>query len=178
VAIAYTLTVEKGPMFRCLNFRPLVWIGTISYSVYIWQQIFLLYPSGKILPLGRLSLFPLNIAGVFAVASCSFYFLERPAIAFGKRILRQKREPSSPLLDDGALMATVKVSHDMAPWQVSACLSIHSVLELASGTVRWTQMKPEEWLESSSVSLPSDCRSSSDASSPTLPQPGNNEVWR
>jgi peptidoglycan/LPS O-acetylase OafA/YrhL len=107
VMLSYSLIVHEGPTYWCLKLPILRWIGTISYSLYIWQQIFLLHPNGNVLPLGRLSLFPVNLACVVAVASCSFYFIERPAIALGKRMLRQPRIRSSPLAE-GALMTTVK----------------------------------------------------------------------
>jgi uncharacterized membrane protein (UPF0127 family) len=45
-----------------------------------------------------------------------------------------------------------KVRSDVAPWRLSACLSAHSVLELASGTIRGTQTKPGDRLEFSSAS--------------------------
>ncbi len=104
VMLASTLVVEEGLAHQWLNSRLLIWIGTISYSVYVWQQLFLLHPVGNILPLGRLSLFPVNIACVFGVASCSFYFLERPAIAFGKRRYARKVNDIPPPAD-GAPMA-------------------------------------------------------------------------
>jgi peptidoglycan/LPS O-acetylase OafA/YrhL len=110
--LASTLIVEEGLVFQWLNFRPLIWIGVISYSLYIWQQIFLLHPAGTLLPFGALSRFPANLLCAFFAATCSFYLLERPAIAIGKRILSRKRELPSPLLDDGVLMATIKVRHD------------------------------------------------------------------
>jgi uncharacterized protein len=49
-----------------------------------------------------------------------------------------------------------KVRHEVRPWRVSACLSAHSVLELASGSIRRTQTKPGDRLEFSCAALPSD----------------------
>jgi uncharacterized membrane protein (UPF0127 family) len=40
-----------------------------------------------------------------------------------------------------------KVRSDVPPWRLSACLSAHSVLELASGTIRRTQTRPGDRLE-------------------------------
>ena len=44
-------------------------------------------------------------------------------------------------------MRVKKVRCDVPPWRLSACLSAHSVLELASGTVRRTQTMPGDKLE-------------------------------
>jgi uncharacterized protein len=44
-----------------------------------------------------------------------------------------------------------KVKSDVPPWRLSACLTAHSVLELASGTIRGTHTKPGDRLEFSSL---------------------------
>ncbi len=69
-----------------------------------------------------------------------------------------------------------KVRNDVPPWRISACLSAHSVLELASGSIRRTQTKPGDRLEFSSASELSDCRISRDASAPALPKPGKRGI--
>ncbi len=46
-----------------------------------------------------------------------------------------------------------KVRSSVAPWRLSACLSAHSILELASGTIETTQTRPGDILEFSSVDL-------------------------
>ena len=40
-----------------------------------------------------------------------------------------------------------KVRSDVRPWRLSAYLTAHFVLELASGTIRGTQTKPGDKLE-------------------------------
>lgn len=62
-----------GPMRRCLGVRPLVSLGRISYSLYLWHQFILQV------------VHPATVALVVAVvvASCSYRFVEQP--------LRRKR---------------------------------------------------------------------------------------
>jgi peptidoglycan/LPS O-acetylase OafA/YrhL len=91
VALASMLVVEEGLAHKWMNNRALVWLGSISYSLYVWQQLFLYRPAVEIAPLGRLSLFPFNLLAAIAVACCSYYFLEKPLIGIGKRIDSRNR---------------------------------------------------------------------------------------
>lgn len=59
--------------FWLLNTKPLVTIGVLSYSLYIWQQLFLNPTSDTVF--NRL---PLNLLLVSAVAAFSYYFIESP----------------------------------------------------------------------------------------------------
>ncbi len=67
-----------------LNSEPVVWIGQLSYSLYLWHAFFLYVP---FLPL---SLFPWNVAASIAVAALSFYFVEQKAINLRDRIIAQR----------------------------------------------------------------------------------------
>jgi hypothetical protein len=49
-----------------------------------------------------------------------------------------------------------KLSSEVPPWRLSACLFAHSVLELVPGTIRNTQTQPGDLLEFSPASLTSD----------------------
>lgn len=73
VALCVARVVAVPP--AALNWGPLMWLGKISYSLYLFQQLFLDSISGKpAIPLP----FPLNIAGAVAVATASYYFIEQP----------------------------------------------------------------------------------------------------
>jgi uncharacterized protein len=50
-----------------------------------------------------------------------------------------------------------KVRNDVPPWRLSVCFSAHSVLELASGSIRRTGTKPGDKLQFSAALPPSDC---------------------
>jgi peptidoglycan/LPS O-acetylase OafA/YrhL len=68
---------------RVLNAAPLVFVGWLSYSLYLWQQPFLNRASAS-----PLAAFPLNILIVVALAVGSYFIVERPSLAFRKRIER------------------------------------------------------------------------------------------
>jgi len=75
------LHVVENP-HRVLNVRPVVWLGKISYSLYLWQQLFA-YGNGHR---------PWYFAG-FAVglASASYYLVEQPILRVReKRALEKK----------------------------------------------------------------------------------------
>ena len=72
ISIVLLYVVRKPISFpgRLLNLRPIRHIGIISYSLYLWQQMF----TG---PQSRL--FPLNLIAVLGCAELSYRLIERPA---------------------------------------------------------------------------------------------------
>jgi len=89
MALLPAATVAKPQSWagRLLEIPLLAWVGRMSYSLYVWQQLFL--PSHE-LPrsLGMWQRGPWNLAAILGCAALSYYLVERPAIAFGKRCLR------------------------------------------------------------------------------------------
>lgn len=71
-----------------------------------------------------------------------------------------------------------KVRHCVPPWRLSACLSAHSVLELASGSIRRTQTKPGDRLTFSPSLQPDDGLVTPDAPGPAQSKQGSEEVQR
>lgn len=83
LAIASTLVVDEGLAYRWVTSRPMVAIGTVSYSLYLWQELLLARPAFGIRPLGLLNTFPCDFIALAAAVICSYYFVERPFIRFG-----------------------------------------------------------------------------------------------
>lgn len=79
--IGYTVLHADGFMGRVLELPALKWVGRLSYSLYIWQMVFLV-PLER--PLGVLQAFPLNLICPLVCASLSYYILEKPMIKMGR----------------------------------------------------------------------------------------------
>jgi peptidoglycan/LPS O-acetylase OafA/YrhL len=83
--VCATLVEPNSLIGRLLEFSVLRWIGRLSYSLYIWQQLFLGF--GVVYrPFGFFSRFPINISMAVVVASLSYYLLERPMMRLGHRL--------------------------------------------------------------------------------------------
>lgn len=81
VAVAldrYTRLSNETRVGRALNWHPVVWLGTVSYSLYLWQQAWMF---SRLPPL-------LAIAGAIGCATASFYLIERPMLRVRNRISR------------------------------------------------------------------------------------------
>jgi len=86
-----------GAVGRCLETRPARWLGRISYSLYLWQQLFLVWDTSRVPALKLWQNFPLGVAAALACAWASFAFVERPLIAWGRRRVRAIALRSAPL---------------------------------------------------------------------------------
>ncbi|HEX2285597.1 MAG TPA: acyltransferase family protein [Mycobacterium sp.] len=105
VAVASVLVVaavaldQDGPVARLLAWRPLVWLGAISYGVYLWHWPIFLALNGERTGWSGWSLFGLRCAATVAVAAVSWRLLEQP--------VRQWRPVIVPMLPlAGATAAT------------------------------------------------------------------------
>jgi peptidoglycan/LPS O-acetylase OafA/YrhL len=82
--IDWAVRFPAGRVGAVLNSRLAVWIGTMSYSLYVWQQPFLdrRYEAGWIR-------FPLNVVYAFVVALLSYVLIERPMLRLRATIERR-----------------------------------------------------------------------------------------
>jgi len=83
LVILETLYHPTGTVARVLEFRPLVWMGQLSYGLYIWH-----YPIFRQFTRFDWAPFVVTLAKLaltFAVASASYYWLEMPFLRLKSR---------------------------------------------------------------------------------------------
>ena len=96
LCLDWCVTFPAGRVGRVLNAAPLVFLGWISYSVYLWQQPFLNRNAAT-----AWTAFPLNILLALSCALASYYLVERPSLKL-RRYLEDRREPSRAAAPVGA----------------------------------------------------------------------------
>ena len=95
IMIAYLIgsfvTHRSGWAYWALNLPVVQWVGRLSYSLYIWQQLVLVPVGTPVFP-GHWSgaawctRFPQNLGVVVALACLSYYWLEKPLLAWRSRL--------------------------------------------------------------------------------------------
>ena len=90
VFLDHVISRPTGAAGRVLNQPVLIWIGGLSYSLYLWQQPIIVAPW---LPL------PVAIVAIFLVAWGSFVLIEQPALRLRARIERSRRRPAPELTE-------------------------------------------------------------------------------
>lgn len=95
---------QRSWLVRCLEFRPLAYLGMISYGVYMYQGFFLAtgpyrFPGQDWPPHPQVGLLLLVV-----VAPLSFHFIERPIMRLKARFSTPEpaRSDKEPRMDDGS----------------------------------------------------------------------------
>jgi peptidoglycan/LPS O-acetylase OafA/YrhL len=84
---------SRGFVRRALANRALLWVGLVSYALYLWHAAVI----AKLTSLGALTSFsPLGyisaaLGASLLVAAASFYAVERPALRLGRRLSRRRQ---------------------------------------------------------------------------------------
>lgn len=79
--------------YAALNWGPVIWVGMLSYSLYLWQQPFL-----NTWWQHAWTAFPLNLVLAFGCAISSYYLVERPSLALRRTLEQRKRRRAEYLV--------------------------------------------------------------------------------
>jgi peptidoglycan/LPS O-acetylase OafA/YrhL len=95
--LGIALIVERAVRFpdgltgRFLNARPVAYVGSLSYSLYLWQQPFFNRHSEA-----TVASFPLNLAIVIVLAVASHHLIEKPFLRLRGRFDRRPVAAAAP----------------------------------------------------------------------------------
>lgn len=92
IALLLVVTSTNGHIVvsRILRSRPLAFVGSISYSLYLWQEVTLRFPGYS-----NPASVPMRLIALAALALASYYFIERPLNHVGHKIARGYSLPST-----------------------------------------------------------------------------------
>jgi len=88
-----------------LNWKPVALIGVLSYSLYLWQQIFL-NPNST----AWVNTFPQNLIFAAAAAVTSYFLIEKPLLGLRHRLHVRSVERKPVASESQALPAGLKAS--------------------------------------------------------------------
>ena len=97
VALAIALLVfslrEPTWEWRWLGSKVLVWLGHVSFGIYLWhfqvmRALVLLWPELWNTPSMSLAALVISLPATLAMAALSYYCVERPLMAWGKHRFR------------------------------------------------------------------------------------------
>jgi peptidoglycan/LPS O-acetylase OafA/YrhL len=93
VLIVQAIAWPQTGFARLLNCAPMRYLGTISYSIYLYQQM-LIDPSKKFAEHWPALSLPLSVAAVLLAASASYWIVERPFLRLKNSFERNRRPVS------------------------------------------------------------------------------------
>jgi peptidoglycan/LPS O-acetylase OafA/YrhL len=97
-ALVLSTAIQSGNLLgRMLEWQPLRWIGTISYSLYLWQEVFLPPP---VLEKSHgvfhyLQQPPWNVLTILVCGCLSYYLIELPMLRHGHRLSATLPKPDT-----------------------------------------------------------------------------------
>jgi peptidoglycan/LPS O-acetylase OafA/YrhL len=91
MCIDWAIRNPQHPFGRVLNWRPLAAVGVLSYSLYLWQNPFLLGDTGKLW-----TAFPFNVVFAVLAAIASYRLVELPFLRM-KDVLKKKSSAGAVL---------------------------------------------------------------------------------
>jgi len=112
LGIALSLRHVMDRRYWLLNCRPVMWLGAISYSLYLWQQPFLNRWSAE-----PWASFPFNILISVVLAAASYHLIEKPGLA-----LRERFSPRRTSL----LMSQENAPPKIAPARAEAPVAVRT----------------------------------------------------
>jgi peptidoglycan/LPS O-acetylase OafA/YrhL len=82
IIILWMVTRSRSIVHSALSFPPLLWVGRVSYGLYLWHHFFVAFVRDQAWPMSMK--LGVGIALSFVVTTLSYYLLERPFLKLKK----------------------------------------------------------------------------------------------
>ena len=105
-ALVLSTVVQPASLLgSVLELQPVRWIGTLSYSIYLWQELFLPELHSVAAPgsFHNLQRWPWNVLAILFCATMSRYLIEIPMTRLGHRLSASPLRMSAPVHSSPAL---------------------------------------------------------------------------
>jgi peptidoglycan/LPS O-acetylase OafA/YrhL len=90
IVVNRVVRAPRGWIVPLLEFPPIAWLGRLSYSIYLWQQLFTTdLPAAPWLA----PRFPLNLVSILLAGMVSYYLVEKPLQSLRTRLRRPEPTP-------------------------------------------------------------------------------------
>jgi peptidoglycan/LPS O-acetylase OafA/YrhL len=103
VVLAGTMLHPEWGFCRLLDLASVRFVGRISYSLYLWQELFL--TPGWLPKLGFVQQWPWNLVATFAAATASYFLVEKPCMQLGRALAQRRAHESRVLPQEAQLVA-------------------------------------------------------------------------
>jgi len=90
--VVNNISPQTNVIYKFLNLKVLNFIGILSYSIYIWQQLFLSND-----PKFPLSKYPINLIFLAIIPCLSYFYYEKYFLKLKARFIKTKQHKKEPL---------------------------------------------------------------------------------
>jgi peptidoglycan/LPS O-acetylase OafA/YrhL len=87
---------RRSPVNQVLTLRPVVWLGRVSYGVYLWHVLLIAFALARWPHIGTVQKALVVVPGTLAIAAASWRWLERPLLDLAARRRRAARATAAP----------------------------------------------------------------------------------
>ncbi len=94
------IAFRYGPITRVLELNWMRYLGRISYSIYLYQQL-VIYPVEKMFRGRPIVIVVASVSAVILCATASYFLVERPFLKLKDRFRRSKVEGTTAVLEGG-----------------------------------------------------------------------------
>jgi peptidoglycan/LPS O-acetylase OafA/YrhL len=92
------IAFRSGPITRLLEMKGIRYLGRISYSIYLYQQL-VIYPVEKMFRGRPVVTVVVSVGAVIACATASYFLVERPFLKLKDRFRRSRVEGTTAVLE-------------------------------------------------------------------------------